>query len=114
MSKKKLESFKIGDSRKPRVSAPRKKSTEEAKKAAREKYTLGFSRVETILEQNSAAEVTADLSDLLHKLENFEAKAKTPKEKTAAKKAMVSVERTADLLDYLFQTKAQMQQAAGK
>ncbi|OGQ92187.1 MAG: hypothetical protein A2289_02555 [Deltaproteobacteria bacterium RIFOXYA12_FULL_58_15] len=107
MSKKKLESFKIGDTRKPGISQP-KAGQETSRQAASEAASLGFRRIETILENDEVGTVSASLNQLLQSLESLERKAGTNKDKVAAKRAIVAVERTADLLDYLFQTKAQM------
>ncbi len=109
MTDKKLESFKIGESHKPAVSAPKRAQAAANPRAETEKYSLGFGRIEGILETDDAAQVSDSLNKLLQALEEMEQKAKAPKDKAAAKKAIVAVERTADLLDYLFQTKAAMQ-----
>ena len=52
----KLESFKIGDTQKPTVTSPKKRKksgelTDEEKKAQSEAHSLGFRRIETILEE---------------------------------------------------------------
>jgi uncharacterized Zn finger protein (UPF0148 family) len=111
MTSKKLETFKIGDTKKPGIAKPAKApSAESNQKAQSESHTLGFRRIETLLEQDEAVDVSEKINKLLQSLEEFAQKAKTNKDKAAAKKAIIAVERTADLLDYLFQTKAQMQQ----
>lgn len=107
MTDKKLESFKIGDTQKPGVAKAKKGS--EKQPDAPQTQTVGFARIEKILENDDTAAMGENLSKLIHSLEEFEGKATTNKDKAAAKKAIVAVERTADLLDYLFQTKAQMQ-----
>ena len=109
MSDKKLESFKIGDTQKAGVNAPKKGGAAE-QQAESEVYSLGFTRIEKILEDEDAAAVSDNLNKLLISLEEFERGASTNKDKSAAKKAIVAVERAADLLDYLFQTKSSMQQ----
>jgi hypothetical protein len=107
---KKLESFKIGDTQQAGVRkagvAPGPTREEQSEAAS-----LGFRRIETILEENDAAAVTESLGNLLQNLEAFEKRAKNNREKAAVKKATIAVERTADLLDYLFQTKSAMQQS---
>ena len=108
MAGKKLESFKISETRKPGGAKPKK--AKEKKEAGPEgTQSVGFARIEKILENDAAATVTENLSKLLQSLEEFDRGAKTNKDKAAAKKAVIAVERTADLLDYLFQTKASMQ-----
>ncbi|MBI3178886.1 MAG: hypothetical protein HYZ27_04455 [Deltaproteobacteria bacterium] len=109
MTDKKLESFKISESRKPSVSAPKRAQAAANQRAEAEKYSLGFGRIEGILETDDAATVSDNLNKLLQTLEDMERQARSAKDKAAAKKAIVAVERTADLLDYLFQTKAAMQ-----
>lgn len=112
MTSKKLESFKIGDTKKPGIAKPVKAATTEASNAAKsEAQSLGFRRIETILEQDAAVNISENLNKLLSSLEELAQKAKTNKDKAAAQKAIIAVERTADLLDYLFQTKSAMQQS---
>ena len=107
MTEKKLESFKIGDTQKPGVAKPKKGAEKQADKP--QSQSVGFARIEKILENNDSATMGESVSKLIQSLEEFEKKSTTNKDKAAAKKAIVAVERTADLLDYLFQTKAQMQ-----
>ncbi len=108
MSDKKLESFKIGDTQKAGVSAPKKGAAAEQQEEG-EAFSLGFARIEKILEEEDAVVVSDNLNNLLRVLEEFERGASTNRDKAAAKKAIIAVERTADLLDYLFQTKISMQ-----
>jgi hypothetical protein len=105
---KKLESFKIGDTQQPGVKKPAK-GDDAARQAESEAASLGFRRIETILEDDDAMAVSENLSKLLQNLEAFEKQAKSNKDKAAAKKAIIAVERAADLLDYLFQTKSAIQ-----
>jgi hypothetical protein len=113
MEEKKLEVFRIGDTRKATVLAPKKPpppSREERSQAA----SLGFRRIEKILEDEDPEILGQSLSKLLKDLEAFQKRAKGTKDKSAVKKAIAAVERTADLMDYLFQTRAALraQQAA--
>jgi hypothetical protein len=105
---KKLESFKIGDTQKPGI-VRGKPSRDEKRQKESEEASLGFRRIETILEEDEAQEVTESLSNLLQMLEELQSRTKSNKDRAAAKKAVVAVERTADLLDYLFQTKTAIQ-----
>jgi len=106
MTNKKLESFKIGDTQRPTVG---KQAAAAGAVRQGEDQSLGFARIERILENDDATAVGESLNSLLRALEEFETQAKTNKDKAAAKKAMIAVERGADLLDYLFQTKLSMQ-----
>jgi hypothetical protein len=111
MAKEKLESFKAGDTqKKASVRSPSKK----AEPAAPESRSLGFRRIEGIIEKEDPARLSASLSKIHKDLEDFEKAAKSPKDKAAAKKARAAVERTADLMDYLFQTKAALQTQTGE
>ncbi len=103
MADKKLESFKIGDTQ-PRTAAPIKGSG----KPQEEAISLGFSRIENMLEREDPVNVGEDLNKILKDLEEYQEKAPSNKEKLAAKKAIAAVERAADLMDFLFQTKEQM------
>ena len=108
MTDKKLEAFKIGDTQRAGVSKATK-ATEPDNQSQSETHSLGFRRIETILESDDVAAVGDSLNGLLQKLEVFQGSATDNKDKAAAKKAIIAVERTADLLDYLFQTKTSMQ-----
>jgi hypothetical protein len=103
MAKDKLQSFKIGETQKPGVRTTNKKG-ESAPPP--ETQSFGFRRIEGILEKEDPATLSAGLTRIHDLLEALEKAAKSNKDKAAAKKALVAVERTADLLDYLFQTKA--------
>ena len=108
MAEKKLESFKIGASQKAGIAKAKGKSPEKSDKTKSEEPSLGFRRIETILETDEAAKVSESLNKLLSSLEEKAQKSGNNREKASAQKAMVAVERTVDLMDYLFQTKAQM------
>ena len=107
MSQKKLESFKAGSKQKPKVARPAKQEAAQADAAAQ---TLGFARIEGILEREEPGAVSKSLDDLYASIDQFEEHAKSAKDKNNAKKAKVAVERTIDLLNYLFQTKAELSQ----
>jgi hypothetical protein len=108
MTEKKLESFKIGDTQKPGVAKPKKVSDKHQDNSATSQ-SVGFARIEKILENDDVATISENLTKLINSLDEFEKKSTTNKDKAAAKKAIVAVERAADLLDYLFQTKSSMQ-----
>ena len=108
MSDKKMDSFRIGDTQRVSVAKP-KRPAKPDRAAESQKHSLGFNRIEKILENDEAANVAEKLGNLLQALEQYEQQATAQKDKAAAKKAIVAVERTADLLDFLFQTKSSMQ-----
>ncbi len=110
MTDKKLESFKIGATQKPGITKGKGQAPEKSNQAKSEESSLGFRRIETILEGDEAANVAENLNKLLSALEEKAQKSSNNRDKANAQKAMVAVERTVDLLDYLFQTKAQMTQ----
>ncbi len=109
MSDSKLEPFKIGDTRKPTVTNTTQKATKEE---APQAYSLGFKRIEGILETEELATVNANLDAIRQKLEELQKQGANNKEKAAAKKAIIALERTADLMEYLFQTKQALQASA--
>lgn len=108
MTNEKLESFKISDTQRAGVSRPGRTRRPE-RQTEDEAHSIGFRRIETILEEDNASAVSEDLNTLLQKLEEYQSQSTTNKERVAAKKAIVAVERTADLLDYLFETKTALQ-----
>jgi hypothetical protein len=106
VAKEKLETFKAGDAqKKARTTAKR---ADEAKPGA-SAQSLGFRRIENILEQEEPGAISQSLNKIHNDLEALESTAKSNKEKAAAKKALMAVERAADLMDYLFQTKIALQ-----
>lgn len=110
MSDSKLESFKVGERHKPRVKQGGKAKgagKDEAAASAAEP-TLGFARIEAVLDQQDPRQVQKSLAGLVEALDDVSAKAKGAKERAEAKRAKVAVERTTELLTYLFQTKEQM------
>ncbi len=115
MADTKLESFKIADTRKPSVAGAAKKTPEAPDNAAvSEAHSLGFKRIESILEKEDPSAVRASLERLESQLSALEKEGASNKAKASAKKAIQAVKRTTDLMDYLFQTKATMQASTGK
>lgn len=109
MADKKLESFKIGDRQKAQVKKTAAKGRSKGVEAPPpEAQTFGFARIEAILDNEPFDDITRNLAARREALKEFEQTAKGPKDKTAAKKAALAVDRTADLLAYLFRTKASM------
>lgn len=114
MSKKKLESFKVAERHAPRVKpshATEGKGAGDAPAAEAESPTVGFARIEAILDQEQPGEVQRSLVQLIDSLDKLMADARSPKERTPAKRAKMAVERTIDLMAYLFETKDAMLQA---
>lgn len=110
MSDKKLESFKAGARHRPHVKQGGKtaKAPQEAAEAA---PTLGFARIEAVLDHEDPRQVQKSLAELGRALDESGAKARGPKDRAEAKRARVAVERTTELLTYLFETKEQMLQS---
>jgi hypothetical protein len=104
MGGKKLESFKIADTRKPGVTSPAK--AEPVPAPAPESQSLGFKRIEGLLERDEPAAVRAGLESLKGELARLEAGSN--KDKAAAKKALAAVDRAAELMDFLYKTKESM------
>lgn len=112
MSDSKLESFKVGERHKPRVKQGGKgKAAGKDEAAPAAEPTLGFARIEAVLDQEDPRQVQKSLAGLVEALDGVSSKAKSAKERAEAKRAKVAVERTTELLTYLFQTKEQMLQA---
>lgn len=105
---KSLGSFRIGDLRRPEVrGSGNKPAAPEAEAPAGP--SVGFPAVEVRLEKGSIEALADELRPSYEKLEALVAEGDM-KEKAAAKKAMAAYERTADLFEYLFETKAALQQ----
>jgi hypothetical protein len=112
MADEKLGTFKVGDAYRQPVGATKKKASEESQ-ANQNNETLGFARIEGIIEKEDPAAISASLTTLHNALDELASKGNsTNKEKSEAQKAMVAIERAADLLDYLFQTKAKLVEQA--
>ena len=107
MADEDLKSFKIGDMQGAPRAAPVK--PKQSMEPTPESQSVGFARIEKLLEAETPDAVTTQLTSILGNLEQFDADATTPKDKSASKKAIAAVERAADLMDYLFQTKAAME-----
>ncbi len=111
MAKNELDSFKIAETRKPGVSAPKKG---EAAAPAGEAQSLGFKRIEGLLEREDRATVQASLSRLKESLATLERGAKAAKDKAAAKKAIAAVDRAGELMNFLYDTKDSLARTAPK
>lgn len=111
MADDELKSFKIGEM--PGTARPAPVNPKQAQPEVTEPQSVGFARIEKLLEATSPDDVSSNLTSILGDLEVFDSGATTPKDKAASKRAMAAVERAADLMDYLFQTKAAMDASAG-
>ena len=108
MSDDDLKAFKIGDTQRPTV-ASSASSRKAAPEESPETLSVGFARIERLLEAESPDSISEKLGSILNGLEGFDQGASTPKDKAASKKAIAAVERAADLMDFLFQTKDQLE-----
>jgi len=104
MSDKDLKSFKIGDSQRAGISSP-VSSKDGAEEPSPESQSVGFARIEKILEDETPETIGEKLQTLISSIETFGNDATTNKDKLAAEKAVGAVEKVVDLMDYLFQTK---------
>ena len=108
MSEKELETFKVGDRHAPRVKPSATASKAASEPAQSPQETLGFARIEELLDSAQPGDVQRDLVQLTDRLDTVMADARGHKEKSQAKRAKMAVERTIDLLAYLFETKEAM------
>ncbi|MBC7794957.1 MAG: hypothetical protein H7Z43_14725 [Clostridia bacterium] len=99
-----LQSFKIADTRKPTVQG-RKQSNQDDSGDSR---SLGFARIERILENENHSTIKEKLTVLLDAVAEYEDGASAAKEKAAVKRAVIAIERAAELMAYLFQTKDEL------
>jgi hypothetical protein len=107
MTEKKIGSFKIGETQRAVVKSS-KKDEAAMRQAQSEAMSVGFRRIETILEEEDLAQITQKLEKIRTELAAFEARSQTSKDKAAARKAQGAVERTLDLMEYLYQIKERM------
>lgn len=106
MTKKKLETFKVADKHAPRVKPSAGASASSAPEQPKE--TLGFSRIEEVLDAAKPGDVQRSLVGLTDALDVYMSDSRGQKERAQAKRAKIAVERTIDLLAYLFETKEAM------
>jgi hypothetical protein len=102
-----LATFRIADVKRPEVrslAGPKKGEQDEEPQS----MSVGFPAVEGRLERGTIDDLANELSPSYQKLEEI-ALGKDQRLKGAAKKAMAAYERTADLFEYLFETKAALQ-----
>lgn len=102
-----FSTFKIGDMRRASV-RPNKPVSKAAPAASEEEPSLGFPAVEAHLESGSVESVAEALRVSYEQLDDMSTGSDMRK-RGAAKKAMGAYERSADLFEYLFQTKDALQ-----
>lgn len=103
----KLESFKIADKKRPEVRSLKPPPPGAPIEAPAPSTSAGFPTVEARLESGTVDSVAEELRASYEQLEAL-AESGNVKTKAAAKKAMAAYERTADLFEYLFATKASL------
>lgn len=106
MGSKKIESFKIADTRKPTVSNPKKAAAPVEPSAP---ASVGFERLEKILDNETPDSVMDTLERMQKDLTTLQKRATKAKEKAAAKKGLAAIAQTHDLMSYLFQIKASLE-----
>ncbi len=102
---KNLGTFRVAEMRRPEVRAGGRATEKEAAQAS---PSVGFPAVEHWLETGTIDSLAEALRPTYEQLEHLAEKGDM-KNKAAAKKAMGAYERTADLFEYLFSTKAALQ-----
>ena len=105
MSDSDLKTFKIADTHQPTVTAS---ASKRASQAAKENPTIGFQRLEKLLETETAETVDTKMNALLTDLSNLESQAESQKEKASAKRARAGVSQAHEMLLCLYETKTQM------
>ncbi|MEE2961331.1 MAG: hypothetical protein VYA34_11350 [Myxococcota bacterium] len=103
MSDSDLKTFKIGDTHQPTVAAS---ASHRASQAAKGKPTVGFPRLEKLLETETAETVDTKMNAILTNLGNLESQADSPKEKACAKRATAAVSQAHEMLIFLYETKS--------
>jgi hypothetical protein len=104
MAKDNLEGFKIGDLKRPQIRPSRGAAATGSQDAPEPAPSVGFPAVEARLEANDVDAVADELRATYERLEAL-SQGGDVKTRSAAAKAMVAYERTADLFEYLFTTK---------
>jgi hypothetical protein len=95
-----LGTFRIADVKRPEV-----RSFKKAKEEAAPAVSVGFPAVEARLEKGTIEQLAEELRPSYELLEEL-ATGGDIKVRGAAKKAMAAYERTADLFEYLYETKS--------
>tara|TARA_B100000959_G_C14779105_1_gene540776 strand:- start:309 stop:650 length:342 start_codon:yes stop_codon:yes gene_type:complete len=108
MADDELKSFKISDTQRPTVGRA-SGGGDQGGDGSAEIQSLGFARIEKLLEDEDAVSLEEKLTHIMGNLDEFEANAASNKDKLAVKKSRMVVEKVADLMSFLFQTKDDLQ-----
>lgn len=107
-----LATFRIADVKRAEVRSF-KKPQDSTESAAPSGPSVGFPAIEQRLERGTIEDLAEELRPAYEKLEALAQKGEM-RGRTNAKKAMAAYERTADLFEYLFETKAALQGPGSK
>ena len=109
MPNKDLQSFKASDLQKPaKKGGPEKKATPAAQhdvKSKKEETSVWFESIEHTLDTMSHDAIKAQLAELIDQIEALGDQASNNRGKSEADKAIIAVERTSELLAYLYKTR---------
>jgi hypothetical protein len=109
MSDKNLQTFKASDLQKPtKKGGSEKKAATPAQhdvKVKKEETSVGFEAIERTLDTMSHDEIKAQLAELIEQIESLGDQANNNRGKSEADKAIIAVERTSELLAYLYKTR---------
>lgn len=98
-----LPSFKVGDLQGPPRVKDAKAGFKPPASEAEVQQSMGFLRIEALLDEGDPSDISSNFNTLLDTLESKAASAATPAQKHALGKAQGAVEKTADLLNYLLE-----------
>ena len=101
MTDKKLKTFKISDTQRPMVS----RSGMPQEQQQPESFSLGYEKIELLLETEDPNEVVSGMNRSLGSLQQVFENTRIQREKDAAIKSIRAYELTLDLLEFLFQTR---------
>ena len=111
MSSDELKSFKIGDSQPKRLTPTRKDAEAARKEAEAEAASVGFRRIEELLDDHDEDTVRAKLDGLESACSERLEAAKSHKDKAAAQKAQKAIVQVRGLIEHLFDIRRQIAEA---
>jgi hypothetical protein len=114
MSDPKLPSFKAKDLQKQAQQRAPSAQPSSKKQNNAEHQTLGFARIEAMLDDEDPKEVLEGLMKIVERLNSYEAACSKPKEKAAAQKARKGLERGIAIVEYLYDVKIKMIESSKK
>ena len=103
-----IPSFKVGDLQGPTRIKDSKTAFKPPANEADVQESMGFLRIEALLDEGNPEDISNNFNSLLDTLEEKAATAPTPAQKHALGKAQGAVEKTADLLNYLLDIQGEM------